>query len=322
MDECLKSFQTWLNIWFEKIIPWDCHAVSHDRFVWLRIEGVPLHLWSVKLFSEIGRLWGSFVTTDESTHEEQRFDVARILISIPYNTVIPSSISFKANGEFFSIQIVEEPVYNFPNFCSDFSVQKKGAKAGNFESTCSSPISASPCTPASNNTELLALETSGTLNFAITTSAQLDEGDKIIVPRSEAIQLVDSSVSTSSTSKDIFDAASNDNLAGIETSYNEVEGGPLPLVNYNPTEVEVGDLISSPRNNFGFSLEGLNLVVDLSQVEFEKVSVWPVNSNLLEQDGFLRKTMNFSGVIGLSQNAELGQEAGLNPKVAEVVNKK
>ena len=75
--------------------------MARDRFTWLRLEGVPLHLWSKKLFFAIGELWGSFVISDNNTYCKLRFDIARILDFVKSDFVIPPSIFFKANGEYF-----------------------------------------------------------------------------------------------------------------------------------------------------------------------------------------------------------------------------
>ena len=129
MEICIKDFKHWWNYWFEKVSPWSAHDVARDRFTWLRLEGVPLHLWSEKLFSAIGALWGSFVTTDDSTHRRLRFDIARILVSVKSDSAIPPSIFFKANGEYYKISITEEPVYSFPCMPSDLKPQKGNASS-------------------------------------------------------------------------------------------------------------------------------------------------------------------------------------------------
>ena len=77
-----------------------------------------------KLFSAVGELGGSFVISDDSTHRRLRFDIARILVSVKSDSIIPPSIFFKANAEYFKISITEEPVYFFPCMPSDLKSQK------------------------------------------------------------------------------------------------------------------------------------------------------------------------------------------------------
>ncbi|GAB4833166.1 hypothetical protein Ancab_031411, partial [Ancistrocladus abbreviatus] len=43
----------WLNNCFLNIRLWSPHAVSKQRFIWLRCFGIPLHLWNLSFFTKV-----------------------------------------------------------------------------------------------------------------------------------------------------------------------------------------------------------------------------------------------------------------------------
>ncbi|OMO63714.1 hypothetical protein CCACVL1_22338 [Corchorus capsularis] len=85
----------------------------------LTLESIPLQLWHDLFFMEIGNLWGSFITLDDSTSKKCRFDLARILVSIKRYTKIPSKIVISHNGGHFEVPISTEPFRDFISFKSD-----------------------------------------------------------------------------------------------------------------------------------------------------------------------------------------------------------
>ena len=96
MEACLNDFKNWLDVWLEEVNPWNTNNVARERFIWIRLQGVPLHLWSGKFFFTVGNSLGSFITSDNNTHNLHRFDIARILISVKEKTIIYLSLSFRA----------------------------------------------------------------------------------------------------------------------------------------------------------------------------------------------------------------------------------
>ena len=50
------------------------------RLVWVRILGLPLHLWRRSLFKKFGDSCGRFVTVDENTAERRNLKWARVLV--------------------------------------------------------------------------------------------------------------------------------------------------------------------------------------------------------------------------------------------------
>ncbi|EOX91876.1 Uncharacterized protein TCM_000936 [Theobroma cacao] len=75
---CTSEYRAWLNLWFESVVPWKDAQPTSDKMIWLRIEGVPINLWTECLFREIGEQWGSYVFTNDDTAHRRRYDAAHI----------------------------------------------------------------------------------------------------------------------------------------------------------------------------------------------------------------------------------------------------
>ncbi|KAF3653274.1 putative plastid-lipid-associated protein 8, chloroplastic [Capsicum annuum] len=65
--------------------------------IWIRIVGIPLHLWSQKVFQEIGNLCGDWVATEEETELKNHMKWARILVSNDGRN-IPKEVVISRNG--------------------------------------------------------------------------------------------------------------------------------------------------------------------------------------------------------------------------------
>ena len=50
------------------------------RLVWVKILGLPLHLWGRSLFKKFGDSCGRFVAMDENTAERRNLKWARVLV--------------------------------------------------------------------------------------------------------------------------------------------------------------------------------------------------------------------------------------------------
>ena len=62
---CFKDSILHLERWDPKV---DCsQSCEHLKEVWVRVMGLPLHLWSREVFKKIGDCCGGFVALDEST---------------------------------------------------------------------------------------------------------------------------------------------------------------------------------------------------------------------------------------------------------------
>ena len=74
------------------------------RLVWVRILGLPMHLWGRSLFRKFGDSCERFVAVDENTVERQNFKWARILVEIR-GWEHPSSLQVVAGPFCFALQL-------------------------------------------------------------------------------------------------------------------------------------------------------------------------------------------------------------------------
>ena len=71
---------------------------------WIRIVGIPLHLWSERVFQEIGNLCGGWVATEEETKLRNHMNWARILVANDGRN-IPKEVLISRNGVIFHFPI-------------------------------------------------------------------------------------------------------------------------------------------------------------------------------------------------------------------------
>ncbi|KAK1441436.1 hypothetical protein QVD17_07325 [Tagetes erecta] len=68
-DLFLRERQIW-DGWFTKVEAWRGQSIPYERFAWLRIHGVPHHLWNPNVFNNIGSSYGRLLQPPESKWED------------------------------------------------------------------------------------------------------------------------------------------------------------------------------------------------------------------------------------------------------------
>ena len=76
----------------------DCHASE----AWVRVLGLPLHLWSREVFKKIGDGCGVFITEDEDTASMAELQWAKILVKLDIRS-LPSSAQVVVGSGCFSV---------------------------------------------------------------------------------------------------------------------------------------------------------------------------------------------------------------------------
>lgn len=69
-EEVMNSYLdhiSWLAQWFSELSIWKPNLRLSERLVWLSINGVPLHCWTVANFNRIGERFGCVISTDQNT---------------------------------------------------------------------------------------------------------------------------------------------------------------------------------------------------------------------------------------------------------------
>jgi hypothetical protein len=80
VEALMEDAKDWLDQWFTEIRPWSPDDIDHERTIWLRIFGVPIHAWNLNFFTQVVKPWGTFINADDGTTKKKTMDVARIMI--------------------------------------------------------------------------------------------------------------------------------------------------------------------------------------------------------------------------------------------------
>ena len=72
--------------------------------VWIRVVGLPLHLWTGEILKKVGANCGGFVALDEDTASKTDLHWARILVKMNSN-VKPASVNLLAGARSYELQI-------------------------------------------------------------------------------------------------------------------------------------------------------------------------------------------------------------------------
>ena len=70
---------------------------GQDQEVWIRVVGLPLHLWTEEILEKIGDSCGGFVVLDKETSLRKNLLWARILVKMN-STGRPTSVNLLAGG--------------------------------------------------------------------------------------------------------------------------------------------------------------------------------------------------------------------------------
>jgi hypothetical protein len=100
--------KSWWEGMLVDILPWAPTMVSSKREVWVRLHGVPLHLWGESVFRRLTQHWGDFIGVDEDTRCRNRFDMARVKLLVSVSETIYFSQVIVVQGISFMVRGLEE----------------------------------------------------------------------------------------------------------------------------------------------------------------------------------------------------------------------
>ena len=78
--------------------------IEEDQEVWIRVVGLPLHLWTEEILKKVGNGCGGFVALDKDTEQRKDLRWARILVKKD-RTGKPSSANLLAGARSYELQI-------------------------------------------------------------------------------------------------------------------------------------------------------------------------------------------------------------------------
>ncbi|MCH79405.1 DUF4283 domain protein [Trifolium medium] len=108
LEGMIKDKEEWLSYYFFDVKPWSPNLVNDKREVWVKVFGIPLHVWGDSLFKVLGARFGEFVDYDEETASRTRLDVARLKFSTTMRNFIEAPVKILVMGVAFEVWVVEE----------------------------------------------------------------------------------------------------------------------------------------------------------------------------------------------------------------------
>jgi hypothetical protein len=103
-----ENHKDWWDAHFKEVKVWTPNLVAKGRVVWIKIYGLPVHVWEEQTFKRLGSLFGEFLDFDESTITRQSLNVARIQIYSNGMSLIDEHLSIKVVGSVFDLWVVED----------------------------------------------------------------------------------------------------------------------------------------------------------------------------------------------------------------------
>jgi hypothetical protein len=108
IQRAYESNKLWWERWFLSLTPWRPNLRPRGKRIWVRLFGVPLHIWSWEGFKKIIWRYRTLLNLDPETLEQSRFDVARALITVTFWEMVDEIIEVKVDDEVFTIRMIEE----------------------------------------------------------------------------------------------------------------------------------------------------------------------------------------------------------------------
>lgn len=80
-EDVIKSFDEWSAFWLDWWQPWSYIDVNQNRVIWMRMIGVPLHVWSSSFFGMGCSKFGNMIKLHQNTKHKIKLDEALVKVS-------------------------------------------------------------------------------------------------------------------------------------------------------------------------------------------------------------------------------------------------
>ncbi|GMJ11822.1 hypothetical protein HRI_004851400 [Hibiscus trionum] len=97
-SRCWEMRMELIRTWFDELECLEGFEGKRKVKTWLVMKEVPLQVWDEDFFRSVASRWGELVSIDKDTLEKNRFDLARLLISVQRLADIPDKFAVIVNG--------------------------------------------------------------------------------------------------------------------------------------------------------------------------------------------------------------------------------
>lgn len=107
IQSLINDETSWLEEWFEETRPLSPNEIDNKRVSWLRIHGVPPCACNLLFFSFIASTIGTYINTDDNTHNKLSTNVARVMIKTKGLNVENEIFYVNINGHTYAIHMTK-----------------------------------------------------------------------------------------------------------------------------------------------------------------------------------------------------------------------
>lgn len=106
--EIWNQASDWLDEHFSSISPWKPEMVPSKRMIWVRCEGIPLHLWNTSFFENVTKEAGELVAVADETRSFKKIDAARLCLRTEIMESVFLHFKMQLNRNLYNIRLMEE----------------------------------------------------------------------------------------------------------------------------------------------------------------------------------------------------------------------
>ncbi|KAF5765496.1 putative RNA recognition motif domain, nucleotide-binding alpha-beta plait domain superfamily [Helianthus annuus] len=106
--------------WFSRLDPWTRQSLPFERVAWLRLSGIPLHLFEPDVMIQVGELFGKVLHAPKFVEEDLDVSVCSIGVLVGESSRIHDSVDLRWKSKSYRIWVEEEHEVWVPD-CLDSS---------------------------------------------------------------------------------------------------------------------------------------------------------------------------------------------------------
>ncbi|KAJ0639873.1 putative RNA recognition motif domain, nucleotide-binding alpha-beta plait domain superfamily [Helianthus annuus] len=110
-DDSRKQFldkkEVW-SPWFTRLDPWSGQTLPFERVAWLKLCGIPLHLFQSDIMSQVGGMFGKVLFVPKSFEEDRDLSTVRVGILVGLPSRINDVVVLKWKNRSFRILVEED----------------------------------------------------------------------------------------------------------------------------------------------------------------------------------------------------------------------
>ncbi|KAM0007560.1 hypothetical protein Hdeb2414_s0138g00810031 [Helianthus debilis subsp. tardiflorus] len=96
------------NPWFTRLDPWSGQTLPLERVAWLKLCGIPLHLFEYDIMAQVGDKFGKVLFVPKSFEEDRDLSIVRVGVLVGTSSRINDVVVLKWKDRSFRILVEED----------------------------------------------------------------------------------------------------------------------------------------------------------------------------------------------------------------------